>query len=261
MGVSACGRGIDYWNAHGCYGRGLVAKFCTKCNLTLQESDFYKNKSRYDGLSGWCKKCTSIYMKKGNAEGRWDEARKKWREENIEKVREYGRNSARKWGMSEKGKEYKRAYQRTEKYAEWRREYSRTPERKLAHKIENSKPERIAQRKEYQATDNYKQIRKIYRQSTAGKQAIAAAAHRRYARKAGLDCDLTTQQWRLILDMYANRCAYCGSKQDIQQDHVIPISRGGGTTMNNIVPACRKCNQSKKDKTPIEWLFMQRQAD
>ena len=237
-----------------------MSKFCAKCNQTLQESDFYKNKSRYDGLSGYCKKCTSSYMKKCNAEGRWDETKKKWREENIERVRECNRKATRKWGMSEKGKAYKQAYEKTEKYAEWRREYYRKPERKLAHKIDNSKPERIAQRKEHQATDIYKQKRKIYRQSSEGKQAIAAAAHRRNARKAGLDCDLTTQQWRLILEMYANRCAYCGSKQDIQQDHVIPISRGGGTTMNNIVPACRKCNQSKKDKTPIEWLIMQRRT-
>jgi len=35
-----------------------------------------------------------------------------------------------------------------------------------------------------------------------------------------------------------------------QQDHVLPKSRGGITT----VPSCRRCNQSKGDKTPDEWL-------
>ena len=32
-------------------------KFCSKCNQTLPTTSFFKNKSRYDGLQGYCKEC------------------------------------------------------------------------------------------------------------------------------------------------------------------------------------------------------------
>ena len=43
-------------------------------------------------------------------------------------------------------------------------------------------------------------------------------------------------------------CQYCGSKSNLTLDHVIPVSKGGGTTWDNIVCACNKCNQKKGDK-------------
>jgi 5-methylcytosine-specific restriction endonuclease McrA len=40
----------------------------------------------------------------------------------------------------------------------------------------------------------------------------------------------------------------------LTQEHVIPVSRGGGTTAENIVPACGKCNSSKKDRGILVML-------
>lgn len=51
------------------------------------------------------------------------------------------------------------------------------------------------------------------------------------------------------------RCQYCGNKFKTTQltfDHVIPRSRGGRTTWDNIVTACRCCNTSKGRKLPHE---------
>ncbi len=50
-----------------------------------------------------------------------------------------------------------------------------------------------------------------------------------------------------------NRCQYCGHKFPTHQlslDHVIPKSQGGGTTWENIVCACLKCNVRKGGRTP-----------
>jgi 5-methylcytosine-specific restriction endonuclease McrA len=48
------------------------------------------------------------------------------------------------------------------------------------------------------------------------------------------------------------RCAYCGGPGDTV-DHVIPRSRpGGGDTWDNLVCACRPCNNRKADRTPVE---------
>lgn len=56
-----------------------------------------------------------------------------------------------------------------------------------------------------------------------------------------------------IKRIISSPCFYCGSNQNIQIDHVVPISKGGKHSIGNIVPACRSCNASKCDKYLIEW--------
>jgi 5-methylcytosine-specific restriction endonuclease McrA len=41
------------------------------------------------------------------------------------------------------------------------------------------------------------------------------------------------------------KCAYCGSPQELTFDHVVPRSKGGKTTWENIVTACSPCNLKK----------------
>ena len=40
-------------------------------------------------------------------------------------------------------------------------------------------------------------------------------------------------------------CQYCGSKKDLTIDHIIPRSRGGKDTWENLVACCYKCNTKK----------------
>lgn len=47
-------------------------------------------------------------------------------------------------------------------------------------------------------------------------------------------------------------CQYCGRADDLTFDHVIPRSRGGRTTWENIVTACAPCNLAKGGGTPRE---------
>lgn len=48
------------------------------------------------------------------------------------------------------------------------------------------------------------------------------------------------------------RCQYCGSKHDLTFDHVVPRSKGGRTTWENVVAACSPCNLRKANKLPRE---------
>jgi len=45
-----------------------------------------------------------------------------------------------------------------------------------------------------------------------------------------------------------NTCQYCGAKSKLTIDHVIPRSKGGGDTWENLVVACSSCNCKKSDK-------------
>jgi len=47
-------------------------------------------------------------------------------------------------------------------------------------------------------------------------------------------------------------CQYCTADGDLTFDHVIPRSRGGRTTWENIVTACARCNLMKGGRTPHE---------
>ena len=44
------------------------------------------------------------------------------------------------------------------------------------------------------------------------------------------------------------KCGYCPSKENLTIDHIIPISKGGKTSWDNCVTACKKCNTTKKDR-------------
>lgn len=48
-------------------------------------------------------------------------------------------------------------------------------------------------------------------------------------------------------------CQYCGTKSnDLTLDHVLPRSRGGTTSWENVVACCHRCNAKKRDRTPQE---------
>jgi hypothetical protein len=71
---------------------------------------------------------------------------------------------------------------------------------------------------------------------------------KRDARKHGVEATLTAAEWRETLVIFDGRCAYClRTTARPQQDHVIAIARGGGHTMDNVVPACGPCNGRKRD--------------
>lgn len=43
------------------------------------------------------------------------------------------------------------------------------------------------------------------------------------------------------------RCVYCGSTENLQLDHIIPFSKGGATTLENLQLLCQKCNLEKSN--------------
>ncbi len=70
--------------------------------------------------------------------------------------------------------------------------------------------------------------------------------------------DLTDQQW-LALQQAWGGCAYCGATGVVlQRDCVLPVSRGGRYTLDNVVPACRSCNTSKWNSEVTGWLRRKR---
>lgn len=64
---------------------------------------------------------------------------------------------------------------------------------------------------------------------------------------------------RGVLRRDGSRCAYCGH-QAATIDHVLPRSRGGVDSWENLVACCQRCNSEKGDRTPQEMSWRLRVA-
>lgn len=62
---------------------------------------------------------------------------------------------------------------------------------------------------------------------------------------------------RSVFARDGHRCQYCGSAAE-NIDHVVPRSRGGTHTWDNVVAACRRCNAAKEDRLLTESGFVLR---
>lgn len=70
---------------------------------------------------------------------------------------------------------------------------------------------------------------------------------------------ISESQWNRCMDFFRDKsgkscCAYCGIQtKQLEKDHVIPFSKGGCASADNILPACKRCNTAKNDKNIYDW--------
>jgi len=64
------------------------------------------------------------------------------------------------------------------------------------------------------------------------------------------------EEWVELKYSYLGICPYCGEKivGATHRDHVVPISRGGSNSIDNIVPCCAPCNYKKNDRPLIVFM-------
>lgn len=65
---------------------------------------------------------------------------------------------------------------------------------------------------------------------------------------------------RNVLHRDGHACQYCGFKDDLTIDHVLPKSRRGQDTWENVVAACVRCNIRKGNRTPQEAAMVLRRT-
>lgn len=81
--------------------------------------------------------------------------------------------------------------------------------------------------------------------------------HRKAKQRGSTALMLTPDQlWRRWVEFH-HCCAYCGADGDLHIEHVIPISKGGEHHLGNILPACQRCNYSKRSASVEEWYRAQ----
>ena len=79
--------------------------------------------------------------------------------------------------------------------------------------------------------------------------------------RTGEEDGYSFKDWKDAVLYFRGKCSYCGRKQSrsikLTKDHVVPVSKGGKTVRENIVPSCERCNSSKSDSDMEEWYVKQ----
>ena len=57
--------------------------------------------------------------------------------------------------------------------------------------------------------------------------------------------ELVAALQKAVWERDGGRCARCGAQQDLQYDHIIPLSRGGADTADNLQLLCAPCARAK----------------
>lgn len=131
-----------------------------------------------------------------------------------------------------------------------RRRKGMKPRTKLSNE-EQAKRQRDASRRHYKKHAKKERARtKAWRQANPTKQRFMEK--RRRALKRNAIGSHTFAQWERLKHEYGKMCPYCqrceSDEIKLTQDHIIPLSKGGGDYIENIQPLCFSCNASKSDR-------------
>lgn len=240
---------------------------CKKCGneypATIEY--FHKRSRNKNGLDYSCKKCACAYVRTKSIElqhGKY-KACAKCGKELPATINFFHKKKTGKYGLKSECKDcfeiYRKQYAAINKDSikEYHKKYNieNKEEKSLKSRVfyEKNKTKIRARQNEYYF-NNREKIREKDRLWTKNNpERKSASLHKRKARMKNLKTTLTSEQWEDIMKTFDNSCAYCGSKKKLTKDHFIPLSNGGDYTIQNIIPACRSCNSSKRDTDFYEW--------
>jgi 5-methylcytosine-specific restriction endonuclease McrA len=194
----------------------LVMKQCSKCKEIKPKSEFNKDSKSKDGLRPYCKVCVAVYNR---------ERAERLKLKNADRTEFPETKRCPTCGETKAGSEFSRN--------------NSSSADGLRSRCKSCNAEYDA------ATKLHRAVRNGYR------KAVALGNH-----AEEFDGDDLEAHW-LANGISAEHCNYCGVQlstleaKDQQLDHVHALNAGGPHVMDNIVPCCGSCNQSKKDK-PLE---------
>ncbi len=119
---------------------------------------------------------------------------------------------------------------------------------------DNPEKKSLANKKWYEKNKEHKAI-KDSEWRKANREKCRTYLQNYKAKQLNAEGIITPQLIQEKLEYYNYCCMYCGEPLNGEYDieHIIPLSRGGTNSPENIGVACRHCNRSKGAKTVEEW--------
>jgi 5-methylcytosine-specific restriction endonuclease McrA len=149
------------------------------------------------------------------------------------------------------------AYKDPERQRDYAREWlKRNPQkaRDAVRRWSKSHPEqRRAAKRLYYARhrEHHKAVMAAYHKTHPEVLRVKSNAYRARARAA--EGQFTSVEWRSLVESYGGKCAYRGETGPVQVDHRTPLTRGGKNSIDNVLPACGRCNREKGQLTEAEF--------
>lgn len=194
------------------YTQGL--KRCSKCGQIKRPREFCKNAKGSFGRTSTCKECSKI-------------KRQEWHEKNPD--------YARQWYLDNQDKvkaaQERRKRDRPHYYREWQ-------DKNRDHINAYSRQWRAAN------LEKCRQYARTWEARNPNKIRVIRNAQR--ASKMGSEGSFTAEEWQALCEKYGNKCLCCGATDNsLTMDHIIPVSEGGSSNIENIQPLCQSCNSRK----------------
>lgn len=268
-------------------------KRCHHCNQILPRTVYAKQAARWDGLYPWCRQCmTEKWYEENPGNVKYLHQREEAKRLLAQGKKQCNRcgkvkllSEFRKWKSKLRGECYGGSCRDCRREKERELYDKRHPERENKRKQQRQDKQNAEIYSSYglkycpkcgkwKHTEEFNRRRgldreldcycrecnhvfhKEYRKTSKSKERKRKTQAARQARKKGLRCDLTLEQWQAICEAFGFRCAYCGDETGkLYQEHVIPLNQGGEYTVTNIVPACPSCNVKKRDADWKEWML------
>ena len=253
-------------------------KICNTCKINKNFTEYGLRKSALDGHKNKCKDCDAVYKRKHylKHQDRYLKEKKIYREENRDKLNKQSLELYHK--NKEKYQKARDSYceNNKEKINEYHKEYYLENKVRLniinSEYYKNNKEKMNSIGKKYY-TENKEHLRKINKEYVKnnkesikkykkkwssgidGKLSKKVSNHIRNSKiRITNDKTITKKSLENLLLKQNNKCKYCNIDLDfntafeVHLDHVIPISKGGHHSINNIVFSCKSCNLKKHDK-------------
>lgn len=195
------------------YQDGQAGKVCSKCKTWRIVERFRKRLLSLDGYNSLCRECE-------NAKTR------EWRTNNKDRVRELNQQ------YYEANREERKAYHR---------QYRRDHPEYFQEKMDEFREQNPSYHRDY--------MREWLRDNPDKRR---EKDFNRRARKKGNGGSFTVQEWEKLKQFYNYTCLRCGRSEPdtkLTVDHIVPLSKGGRNSIDNIQPLCLPCNCSKHDNT------------
>lgn len=210
-------------------------KQCCRCKEVKSVVEFNKKNKATDGLMYYCKACQSI---------EWEKNRDR---NNASDRRYYAAHRDQRLAKTER-------YRYTSKGLTVPKDILDRCAKPKSHRTPTEAREaELARVRQYKQEHREQMHQKYaeYVRSPRGRETSRLRSRKYHTRVRGLTTSLNQYHVLMLLHFQDNKCACCGEmfteKRKYEIDHVVPVSKGGPLTFDNVQLLCRSCNARKRD--------------
>ena len=122
------------------------------------------------------------------------------------------------------------------------------PEKKEKRRMQRQCPRAKEAARALELSARVREVRRMWRAKNKDRCQVYSQNNSRRRRALTKGKKINPNDWIKLKEENNQQCFYCRRKARLTMDHVRPLCKGGDHSIENIVPACRTCNNAKHAK-------------